>query len=59
MPTFFTGLACAAVIALGAALAYNFLGFTVTQQTATDAVHVQQHPMAEKAHAAKESRKKG
>jgi hypothetical protein len=57
MPTFFIGFACALVLALGAALSYNFFSPTMTEQTASNAVHVDQKTFQEKAHAATQARR--
>lgn len=57
MPSFLIGFACALVLALGAALSYNFLSPTMTEQTASNAVHVDQKTFQEMAHSAMQARK--
>ena len=59
MPIFFTGFVCAIVLALGAALSYNFFNITVTDETASKAVHVDQKSFPDKSDAAKEAAEKG
>lgn len=57
MPTFLIGFTCAIVLMAGSWVLYDYAGITMTEQTASNAVHVEQKSFTGQSFDAREQRK--